>query len=760
MKKHITLGIFIASAAMGAFAAPVTPAQALQRLNSDSGAHKIISKHHSVNKMNQIASLPELYVFAPESGDGFMILPADDVAQPLLAYADSGEFEIEGNPALQWWLSTYQQQIAAAANSPAKSSQIFRVSRPAIAPLIQTRWNQSAPFNDMTPEINGVHAVTGCVATAMAQAMKYHNYPPQGIGSHSYDWTTGNETVSFNFGSTAFDWDNMLDTYDDCATEEQRQAVATLMKACGVSVDMDYTASESGAASILIGPALIDYFGYDKGIWQPERQYYGLEEWEDMIYSNLAEGLPVLYCGQGTAGGHQFICDGYSSDGFFHFNWGWGGLSDGYFQLTALDPPSLGIGGGAGGFNSNQAVVLDMRPAREDSKAVALMYCSSNFLPVSQSVSLGSKASFDGGFYNYSCLALPVGTEFGIEVIPADGSETQYLSAGKLSEELKPMYGTSRLAATFPADMAEGTYTVKPAFKPVDGEWQTMRAPLSANGELTATVSNSTVTFAENDAPDIEITDMELTSALYWGSPFTMTFNAVNDGEAEYFGTLIPCLFTADGTNTLVAEGSSYPIDVQTGETAEQSYSGSFRAPRAVPQAGTYFLVMMNAETGRSISSPIEVTLNDAPAQTSISVSNFKIQTQTSDEVIFSLTVNCTEGYFADKLTIAVFPTSGGSSLTSASTPMAYIAAGESDSEEASVSLAQLEYGEYMAAVFNGQTQLTGPVYFTVSDSATGIDQTEADTDNSSAVYNLQGQYIKHPAKHGVYIRQGKKILL
>ncbi len=760
MKRHITLGIFLGAAALGAFASPVTPAQALQRLQGDNGARKMISKRHAVNKMAQVAQLPELYVFAPEGGDGFVILPADDVAQPLLAYSDSGEFELEGNPALQWWLSTYQEQIAAAANSPAKSSQLFRVSRPSIAPLIQTRWNQSAPYNDMTPEIGGKHAVTGCVATAMAQAMKYHNYPAKGTGTHSYTWSTGGETLIFDYGATTFDWDNMLDTYDDSATQEQRDAVATLMKACGVSVDMDYTADESGAASVLIGPSLIEYFGYDKGIWQPERQYYGLEEWEDMIYSNLAEGLPVLYCGQGTAGGHQFICDGYSSDGFFHFNWGWGGLSDGYFQLTALDPPSLGIGGGAGGFNSSQAVVLDMRPAQADSKATVLMYCSSNFLPESTSSALGSRVYFDGGFYNYSCTALPVGTEFGIEVTPADGSDPQYLSSGKLSDELKPLYGTSRLVATFPASMTEGTYTVKPAFKPVDGEWQTMRAPLSANGELTATIANSTVSFAANDVPEIQITDMQLTSALYWGSPFTMTFNATDAGTSEYYGTLMPCLFSADGQNTLVAEGSSYPIDIQAGETAAQNYAGSFRAPRSVPEAGTYLLVMMNAETGQSVSDPIEVTLNAAPAQTTISITDFKLTTQTRDEATFSMSVNCTEGYFANKLIVAIFPTSGGSSLVTASTPTAYISAGESAAEEATVTLTNLDDGEYMAAVFNGSSQMTSPVFFTVSDSSTAIREVDTSTADSSPYYNLQGRRITNPTTHGIYIHQGRKILL
>lgn len=187
--------------------------------------------------------------------------------------------------------------------------------------------------------------MTGCVATAMAQVINYHKYPEKGIGSNSYTTTTSGLSVSFNFGATTFDWDNMADIYSLSSTAEQKTAVATLMKACGVSVNMDYGTGASGAMSAFVPAALVNYFGYDKATAYRERIWFSGQEWEDLVYNELATVGPVYYGGTTARNeGHAFVCDGYRADGFFHINWGWGGQSNGYFRLSALDPSSHGIG--------------------------------------------------------------------------------------------------------------------------------------------------------------------------------------------------------------------------------------------------------------------------------------------------------------------------------------------------------------------------------------------------------------------------------
>ncbi|MDE6581831.1 MAG: C10 family peptidase, partial [Duncaniella sp.] len=261
-----------------------------------------------------------------------MILPDDDRAPALLGYADSDSFATAGNPAFNAWLEFYNEELDYVKSLPeGNRTPAARPQREEISPLIATEWNQEWPYNIDCPKVDGHETVTGCVATAMAQGMKYYNYPERGKGEHSYWWSKGKETLTFNYDNHPFKWDLMADKYDRETPYDQRQAVAELMYACGVSVNMYYEPGGSGAATITMGVQLIDIFGYSPSMYLPGRVYYGLDEWEEMIYADLAKGQPVLYSGAGTAGGHQFICDGYRGDGYFHFNWGWGGLSNGYF---------------------------------------------------------------------------------------------------------------------------------------------------------------------------------------------------------------------------------------------------------------------------------------------------------------------------------------------------------------------------------------------------------------------------------------------
>lgn len=191
----------------------------------------------------------------------------------------------------------------------------------------------------------------------MAQVIKYHNYPERGTGSVSYRTASG-YNVAFDFASTPLPMSLMADVYDVTSSAESRDAVATLMLACGASVTMEYQSSASGASSASVPDALMSYFGYDSNsVAYRQRAWYGLKEWEDLIYNDLATVGPVYYGGNNMSSGHAFVCDGYSSDGYFHFNWGWSGMADGYFRLTALDPATQGIGGSAAGYNWYQCVV-------------------------------------------------------------------------------------------------------------------------------------------------------------------------------------------------------------------------------------------------------------------------------------------------------------------------------------------------------------------------------------------------------------------
>ncbi len=329
---------------------------------------------------------PAYYVFNAPSDQGFIIATADNSLRPVLAYSDSGSLEMNDLPDnIRWWLGEYEREIewyltkgnnqtspaplpANGLKTPApkpyapsfKSNQ----DREPIEYLVKTLWNQGAPYNDICPKVGGERSVTGCVATAMAQVLNYHQFA-EGKGQIRYRTRTSGIEVEFYFSNWKPEWDQMLDIYiNDEWTKDEAWQVAKLMRACGSAVRMDYTPQASGAFSSDIAPGLIDYLGYSDQTSYFERGSL-IGDWDALCYDAISQGYPLLYCGTGTAGGHCFVCDGYDGEGLFHINWGWGGLGpDGMYALTALDPPHLGTGGGAGGFNYGQSVCIAVPEGR------------------------------------------------------------------------------------------------------------------------------------------------------------------------------------------------------------------------------------------------------------------------------------------------------------------------------------------------------------------------------------------------------------
>jgi hypothetical protein len=300
--------------------------------------------------------------------NGFIIVSADDCATPILGYSDEGQFDTENIPIqLQDYLQGFVEQIQygieknhfEADEQTIRQWELVRTvgrltnnrSNRTVEPLLTTKWNQDYPYNIYVP--NG--CPTGCTATAMAQVMKYWDWPIQGAGVHSYQWN--GQTLSANFGETTYDWDNMLDDYDNNpGTQEQKEAVATLMWHCGVSVNMDYSPSGSGA---LLNPnSMIYYFRYSNEMSYEYSRNFPDAIWEAKLKDCLNLGRPLYYTGYQGMLGHAFVCDGYDVNDMFHFNWGWGGVLDGYFAVGALN-----VGGFQ--FNSNNAAMFNIHPQGE-----------------------------------------------------------------------------------------------------------------------------------------------------------------------------------------------------------------------------------------------------------------------------------------------------------------------------------------------------------------------------------------------------------
>ena len=293
-----------------------------------------------------------VYVFNIDGKGGFVIVSGDDRAREILGYSDSGSFDAKNIPtALREMITIYARQISMLGQEENTSDSIAKVSRAMrrtssimadVSPLLTTTWNQGYPYNAYCPTLNDQTALTGCVATAMAQIAYYHKFPTEKVPSLSAYTSATNKLNVTTWAATTFDWDNMLTNYSGTYTDTQVEAVATLMRYCGQAAQMDYGFT-SGAYN---GDALVafrDKLGYNPYASFKRANSYSVTGWEDLIYKEVSEKRPVYYSAlngdQGDVGGHAFVVDGYQSDGnYFHVNWGWGGACDGYFNLFALDP--------------------------------------------------------------------------------------------------------------------------------------------------------------------------------------------------------------------------------------------------------------------------------------------------------------------------------------------------------------------------------------------------------------------------------------
>lgn len=328
---------------------------------------------------------PVYYVFSINNNGGFVIVSGDDLTEPILGYSTEGNFVAsEINPSTRKWFENYREQILFVKENRAETTEeinrlwdnyIHNTSNGsrganAVNPLCATKWNQSPYENLYSPFDNQYNerTVTGCVATAMAQIMKFWNYPAQGTGFHSYNHQKYG-TQSANFGNTTYQWSSMPNVLNS-----NNQAVSTLMYHCGVAVEMNFGPAATGGSGAYVATAASPiqacsehsyktYFGYDPATVQGVlRSNYNSTQWSNLLKGELDAGRPFQYAGIGQGGGHTWVCDGYDNNGFFHMNWGWAGNSDGYFSLSNLDPQSLGAGGGTGGFNNNQHAVIGIKP--------------------------------------------------------------------------------------------------------------------------------------------------------------------------------------------------------------------------------------------------------------------------------------------------------------------------------------------------------------------------------------------------------------
>lgn len=373
MKKHVVFFLLL-------FLPLMATANPIDLQSAKKAARTFLKKkiHSKTLRPMQLAyrqSLPgneeqtACYIFNSSDGKGYVIVSGDDRTEQVLGYSSTGHIDPEKMPDnMKRYLGELAKEIAYNRSNFTSARKVKRLApaKKAIAPLITTHWDQTSPFNNLAPyKINDngdtVRCVTGCVATAMAQVMNFHKYPDATIAEiPGYTLRSSGFVIDTIPAGTTIDWDNMADNYDNNPTAEQCDAVAKLMYLCGVSVHMSYGLSSSSASTSTT--PFYKYFGYGRQARFCEKKNYSSLAWFNLIYNELAEGYPIYSNG----GSHAYVIDGYDGDNMFHFNWGWGPGSDGYYLLSATSEyyPD-GTTGSTTSYTSGQGAIIGLRPAAD-----------------------------------------------------------------------------------------------------------------------------------------------------------------------------------------------------------------------------------------------------------------------------------------------------------------------------------------------------------------------------------------------------------
>jgi len=561
------------------------------------------------NELEQVATsgTPLLYIFNVNQDDGFVIISADDRAEPILGYTLEGSYTGENvPPGLLGLIHQYAKEINYLINeSNVKSikvddswSELLKENKSyqfksftAVDQLVSTQWNQSPYVNDMCPYDYTYYelTVTGCPATAMAQIMKFWNYPETGISYHSYNHSTYG-TLSANFEATTYDYGSMPNQVNST-----NNAVAELMYHCGVAVDMQYgVAATGGSGGYVIEAhspvqhcceyAFKTYFGYKPTMQGLFKEDFNDVTWVTMLKNDLDEGRPIQYAGFGQGGGHTWVCDGYDNNNYFHMNWGWGGLYDGYYTLSDLAPGTGGAGGGSGSFSSGQQALMGIEPQTGG----------------------GGGSQFDIRAYS-NIIVDPDPIDFAypfdvyVDIVNFDDSDFSgslaavlFNSEGDYVDMVQELTGINMASGwwysyTFHAEellATPGAYFVGIYYQPSGGDWAIIGA-----GDYGNYVSVDIV------GPD---NTMQMYSDIYIdetpiisNESFQVTFDIANYGASTFYGEVSADLYDSEGTYL-------YELAITTIELPSQQYIDglTFNCPGVDVAPGSYILAIWDIPSG------------------------------------------------------------------------------------------------------------------------------------------------------------------
>ena len=563
--------------AFSASARTLTPAEALARVQADPTLRKVAGKPLTnpllKSTVNTQEGQPAVYLY--NSGNQYMLLSASSEAEPLLGYGFAAPDSIEMPPQMKTWLESYAAAIQHAENSPQPELQsvVKAPARAEIKPLLSTTWDQTSPYNKFTPS----KAPTGCVATAMAQVMKYHNYPESTSGTAYADYK--GSRVSRSIAAT-YDWKNMLNSYSGTYSTSQANAVATLMVNAGYAASMYYNDASSSSTDQAMIKAMVETFKYSPAAWMHYRDHFTTEAWEDKLYTEIANKRPLYYSGSAAEGGHAFVCDGYQN-GYFHFNWGWSGYYDGYFKIDALNPAGQGTGGYEGGYNTHQGALFNCGlPQAGDARPQVQL---TMFAPI-KATPTDTYLQLESEWYNYSYISAKLSIELSMRNVDTNKDYREVIADGYTFAS-----GQGFRAFTIPmTTLPDGTYEVQLVSRENGfDDWMPVLHNLSYSASIMVTKKNGALTVSGAAEKEPEFANFRPNGQIVKDEVTSYSMSITNYSQNAFTQKIsIGLMEATDKGYALVAiTNSTYnkSVTVKAASTTEVSnnfkfaqYSGSF----------------------------------------------------------------------------------------------------------------------------------------------------------------------------------------
>ncbi|MBQ0019669.1 MAG: C10 family peptidase, partial [Bacteroidales bacterium] len=623
-------------------------------------------------------------------------------------------------------------------------------------------WAQNDPYNRLCPTVpkTDTKCATGCVATATAQIMKYYQWPKQGTGENSYKSTTYGFELGADFSQSIYDWANMLDDYSGEYTEQQANAVARLMSDIGIAENMDYD-QESGSSSYFAAYALATHFGYNKGLQVCEREFYSYAEWNDLLKTELAASRPIMMTGgkkETQTLAHEFVLDGYDKDGLYHVNWGWGGMSNGYYDINIMCPKNQGTGGGSGGFPARQDVIVNCFPDKDGTSVAHPMLEAYEEVRLNfDIISCGIANVGLGNFVGKWGYVATIDDEIVASVLEekTEEDDCHFLSAfdysitldkigitpemiGSKKCKVYPVYDDGTGIKAIPSKVAIQNYVL---------------LSVDENGEIV----DETV---HDDNVNPICKSLEITRN-YAGYNVTATALISNEEGSKTFDRHIS-MFIVDEDYDLLAVGTDF-VFINAGETAKLQFTCQPQKGKVLELGKEYEVVLAYDAYGSHDLIPCETTtlkLQDPGPDPSLSYSDLaldKTVVEQGEELTVSFKVQNTGGFGVEEYYIFVMREGENTSST-------YFPVFETDLPNgtttfSSTNTINYDEGNYFLVIAtmtsDGWNAISkGDLKFTVKAPSTGISHVTNDTD-SAHYYDLQGRRVANPSK-GIYLKDGK----